>query len=178
MAPKHWMIIWTLRRYLFRQLCVWIYRWWMYQHWFCEPLKNQLNFKYVLTQFAESRSLCSWKSAIHKVVLKTQQYYRGPFVDALMLLFTDTKELIFTKSIRYRTCIFQMRGRGIDRLSYIPAVSEGACGSAKTWTYTLSASIQHLIPELSHSWAKKIKMCKTWGIWTALQVYCNSVDFK
>lgn len=52
----------------------------------------------MLTQFAESRLLCSRKSAYHKVVLKTQQYYQDPFVDTLMMLSTDTKELIFTKS--------------------------------------------------------------------------------
>lgn len=152
MAPKHWMIIWTLRRYLFCQLCVWIYLWWMYQHRFYKPFQNQLSLKYMLTQFAESRSPFFRKSAFHKVVLKMQQYYWGPFVDTLMLqiLKNWSSQNLYIKEP-------SLAGWEVEvlRLSGLSAVLEGVCGSAKTWTYTLSASIQNFIPEMSHLWTEK-----------------------
>lgn len=104
-----------------------------------QAIENRQNFKYMLTQPAESRSLWSSTSSIHKMVPKTPQYYQGPFVDTLMLLFTDTKELIFTKSIHVGTFICQTRVWDPERQIDLLAVSEGEA-VPRLKTYTLSAA--------------------------------------
>lgn len=167
------MIIGSLRRYLFCQLCVWMYLWWMYQPWLCRPLENQLHCQFVLTRFAESRSLRSRKSAIHKV---GPQRYWGAFVDPLMLLFTDTRELIFTKSIHSGTSLCQMRGWAPERLWFSSRKSSVAVPRLDCALSVPPLGIFSL--RCPTHGLEKVKRLKTWGIHTALQVQCNLVDFR
>lgn len=146
-----------------------MYLWWMYQPCFCKPWKNQLHCQFVLTQFAESRSLHSRKSAIHKVGLKTPRCYWGAFVDPLMLLFTDARELIFTKSIHWGTSLCQMRGWAPERLWFTSR--KIVCGSAKAWSCTLSASTGCFLFECPTRGLEKMKRFQTWGIWRCSVVW-------
>lgn len=134
--------------------------------WFCKPWNNQLHCQFVLTHFAESRLLCCRKS---EVGMKVPQCYWDACVDSLMLLLTDTREQIFTKSIIEEPPFARWEAellRGCD----LPA--EKVCEEVPRPGRALS------VPPLGVFSLRCPMKFKTWGICTSLQVHWNLVGFR